>query len=214
MNKIILKSTISIGLAFALMAIGNSAVADTVTGNLSTGISGTNGNGMTGVVVSPPVPNPAAGMYPSAQSVTLTASGATNIYYTTDGSTPDCSVPTGTLYSGAIAVNSSEPIEAVSCYSESSGIASSTVAVYLYGIDPTTPSGGSSYVASSGGGGGGGSFSSGGGSSGGSTTVGIADFVLLMANWGQPGAGNPADWSGDATIGVQDFVWLMANWTV
>ena len=189
------------------MAVGNSAVADTVTGNLSTGISGTNGNGMTGVVVSPPVANPAAGMYPSAQSVTLTADGATSIYYTTDGSTPTCS--TGNLYSGAIAVSSSEPIEAISCYPDN---ASSTVALYLYGIDPTTPSGGSSYAVS-GGGGGGGSYSSGGGSSSGGTTVGISDFVLLMANWGQTGAGNPADFSGDATVGIQDFIWLMANWT-
>jgi len=146
-------------------------------------------------------------MYPSAQSVTLTADGATSIYYTTDGSTPTCS--TGNLYSGAIAVSSSEPIEAISCYPDN---ASSTVALYLYGIDPTTPSGGSSYAVS-GGGGGGGSYSSGGGSSSGGTTVGISDFVLLMANWGQTGAGNPADFSGDATVGIQDFIWLMANWT-
>ena len=187
------------------MAIGNIASADTITGNLSTGISGTNGSNVTGTVVAPPVASPSAGTYASAQSVTLTASGATSIYYTIDGTNPTCS--TGNLYSGAISVSSSEPIEAISCYPNS---ASSTVAVYLYGIDPTTPSGGSSYAVSGGGGGGGGSYSSGGGG----TTIGIADFVLLMANWGQTGAGNPADFSGDATVGIQDFIWLMANWTV
>jgi len=206
MNKIILKSTISIGLVFALMTIGNIALADTVTGNLSTGISGTNGNGMTGVVVSPPVANPAAGIYTSTQNVTLTANGATSIYYTMDGTNPTCSI--GNLYSGAIAVSSSSPIEAISCYPNN---ASSTVALYLYAINPPStvvvnpPTGG-------GGGGGGGSYSSG-GSSGGTATVGMADFVLLMANWGQTGAGNPADFSGDATVGIQDFIWLMANWT-
>jgi hypothetical protein len=204
MNKIILKSTISIGLAFALMAIGNIALADTVTGNLSTGISGTNGNGMTGVVVSPPIANPGAGVYTSAQSVTLTASGATSIYYTTDGTNPTCS--TGNLYSGAISVSSSEAIEAISCYPNN---ASSTVASYLYGINPpstvtTNNTGGGNT------GGGGGSTSSGGGSG----TVGIADFVLLMANWGQTGANNAADFNHDGVvIGIQDFIWLMANWT-
>jgi hypothetical protein len=45
------------------------------------------------------------------------------------------------------------------------------------------------------------------------SSVGISDFVLLMANWGQSGSGNLADFSGDSTIGIQDFVWLMANWT-
>jgi hypothetical protein len=203
MNKIILKSTISIGLAFALMAIGNIALADTVTGNLSTGISGTNGNGMTGVVVSPPIANPGAGVYTSAQSVTLTASGATSIYYTTDGTNPTCS--TGNLYSGAISVSSSEAIEAISCYPNN---ASSTVASYLYGINPpstvtTNNTGGGNT------GGGGGSTSSGGGSG----TVGIADFVLLMANWGQTGANNAADFNHDGTVGILDFIWLMANWT-
>lgn len=195
-------------MAFALMAIGNIASADTITGNLSTGISGTNGSNVNGVVVSSPIANPGAGVYASAQSVTLTADGATSIYYTTDGTNPTCS--TGNLYSGAIAVSSSEPIEAISCYPNN---ASSTVAVYLYGIDPTTPSGGSSYAVSGGGGGGGGSSSSSGGSSSGGTTVGMADFVLLMANWGQTGANNAADFNHDGTVGILDFIWLMANWT-
>jgi hypothetical protein len=110
------------------------------------------------------------------------------------------------LYSGAISVSSSEAIEAISCYPNN---ASSTVASYLYGINPpstvtTNNTGGGNT------GGGGGSTSSGGGSG----TVGIADFVLLMANWGQTGANNAADFNHDGVvIGIQDFIWLMANWT-
>ena len=220
MNKIILKTSIISATAIGFLIIGNVALADNMTGNLSTGLGITVGNNpVNGTVISPPVPSPAAGIYTSAQSVTLTADGSTNIYYTTDGTTPDCSVPTGTLYSGAITVSSSEPIEAVSCYLESSGgvnsIASSTPAVYLYGINPPSSTVSNAVSSGGGGGGGGGSFSSGGGSSsGGSTTVGMSDFVLLMANWGQSGQGNPADFSGDATVGIQDFIWLMANWTV
>jgi hypothetical protein len=220
MDKIILKTSIISAAVIGLLAVGNVALAsgdcipsaNTYCGSLSTGLNATLTTTVNGVVISPPVPNPVAGVYTSAQSVTLSADGATSIYYTTDGSTPDCSIPTGTLYSGAITVSSSEPIEAVSCYSESSGVASSTVAAYLYSIDPTTSDSPSSYVALSGGGGGGGGSSSGGNSV--PTTVGISDFVLLMANWGQPGPSNPADFSGDATVGIQDFVWLMSNWTV
>jgi hypothetical protein len=106
------------------------------------------------------------------------------------------------LYSGAISVSSSEAIEAISCYPNN---ASSTVASYLYGINPP-----STVTTNNTGGGGGGSTSSGGGSG----TVGIADFVLLMANWGQTGANNAADFNHDGVvIGIQDFIWLMANWT-
>jgi len=201
MNKIILKTFISTSFALGAVLIASSAFADQVTGNLSTGISATNGSGVTGVVVSPPIANPPAGIYASAQSVTLSASDATSIRYTVDGTSPTCS--TGNLYSGAINVSTSEPIEAISCYS---GNASSTVASYLYGINP----GGGTQTTSSTGGGGGSSSSSGGSSSSGS--FGIADFILLMANWGQPGPGNPADWSGDATVGIPDFIWLMAHW--
>jgi hypothetical protein len=100
-------------------------------------------------------------------------------------------------------------IEAISCYPNN---AYSTVESLGYTIT-LTPSAGSPAVLVSGGGGGG-SYSSGGSSGGSSVKVGIADFVLLMANWGQTGAGNPADFDNDsAVIGIQDFVWLMSHWT-
>ena len=207
MNKIILKKSIISAVAIGLFAIGSIALADTIGGNLSTGLGGAVGNGVIGVVISPPTANPPAGIYPSAQSVTLTADGSLSIHYSTDGSSPTCSSPN--TYSGAISVNVSEVIEARSCYPNS---ASSTVASFQYGINPGSGSIGGSL--SSGGGspgGGGGSYSSGGSSGG--TTVGIADFVLLMANWGQTGLNNPADFNRDGNVGIQDFIWLMANWT-
>ena len=211
--------------AIGLLAICNVALADTVTGHLSTGISGSNGTTFNGTVISPPVANPPAGEYAGAQNVTLTADGATSIYYTLDGTMPTCSV--GALYSGPISVSSSTPIEARSCYPSN---ASSTVVSYLYAIDPTTPSGGSSFAASQslsgGGGSGGGSFGGGGGSGGGGGTtlfskgdanqdgkINILDFVILMANWGKTGSGNAADFNSDGIVDIQDFVILMANWT-
>jgi len=59
----------------------------------------------------PPTFTPAAGTYTSVQNVTL-ASGTTDavLYYTTDGSTPSA---TSNLYSGPIAVGTSETIQAL-----------------------------------------------------------------------------------------------------
>jgi hypothetical protein len=187
-----------------LFAIANIALADTVTGDLSTDVGS---NTVSGVVVSAPIANPPAGAYASTQNVTLTADGASSIDYTIDGTTPTCS--TGNTYSIPISVSSSEPIEVISCYPDN---VSSTVASYLYTINiPSNVGNTASSVSTSGG-----SFSSGGEYSNSESIpgVGISDFVLLMANWGQPGTGNPADFSGDAIVGIQDFVWLMANWTI
>ncbi len=116
------------------------AVSET-TGSLCTGLNCP----VEGMVIAAPSASPAAGSYTSAQSVTLTATGASSIHYTTDGTTPTCS--TGTTYSNAISVGSSATIKAISCYANSN---SSTVASLAYTI--TVSSGGG------GGGGGGGSF--------------------------------------------------------
>jgi hypothetical protein len=57
----------------------------------------------------------AAGAYTTVQSVTLTeATAGATIYYTTDGTTPTTSSP---VYSGPIAVSSTETIEAVAAAS-------------------------------------------------------------------------------------------------
>jgi hypothetical protein len=214
MKKHILKISVCPIALLSLVMAGNTALASEVTGTLNTGLSGTNGSTVTGVVIAPPAASPGAGSYTSAQNVGLTADGASNIYYTIDGTSPACPT-TGILYSSPISVTSSLVINAVSCYPESK---SSTVATYTYAINVPT----GSNISSSGGGGG--SYSSGGSSGGyspitgkadanGDGKVDISDFVILMANWGKPGSGNPADFSGDATIGIQDFVLLMASWT-
>ncbi|MGD0328297.1 MAG: peptidoglycan-binding protein [Minisyncoccia bacterium] len=137
MNKIILKSSVFAAAVIGLFAISNVALADTVTGTLSTGLNATLGATVNGVVIAPPVATPAAGSYNSAQSVTLTADGASSIHYGTDGSTLlGCSAgSTGTVYSSPIPVSSTMTIEAISCYSDGQF---STVASYTYTITPTS----------------------------------------------------------------------------
>ncbi len=76
-----------------------------------------------------------AGTYNNSQSATLsTTTGGASIYYTTNGTTPNCS---STLYSGAITVNASETLQAIACETnyENSGVAS---AVYTFvALTPT-----------------------------------------------------------------------------
>jgi RHS repeat-associated protein len=57
-----------------------------------------------------PVFSPGAGTYTSAQSVTITSAGATQIYYTTDGSTPTIA---STLYSGPVPVAQNTVLQAI-----------------------------------------------------------------------------------------------------
>jgi uncharacterized repeat protein (TIGR03803 family) len=76
-----------------------------------------------------PVISPAAGMYSSAQSVTITdATAGATIYYTTNGTTPTAS---SSVYSGAIAVSASETVEAIAV---ASGFSNSAVASAAYTI--------------------------------------------------------------------------------
>jgi uncharacterized repeat protein (TIGR03803 family) len=77
-----------------------------------------------------PTFSPIAGTYASAQSVTIstTTSGA-NIRYTTDGSTP--TETNGTVYSGAVSINSSTQLNAIAY---KSGDTDSTVISGLYTI--------------------------------------------------------------------------------
>lgn len=207
MKKNKLKIVLIPVILLALFVVAHVAVASEVTGYLSTGISSPD---LTGIVVAAPIANPVAGVYASTVSVTLTASGSSSIRYTTDGSVPTCASAT---YSSPIIVSSSQTIQALSCYP--GGIVS-TVASFLYGINntPVAPAN------SSGGG------SSGGGSSGGGDSsflsadanhdgrVDVLDFVQLMANWGQTGAGNIVDFNHDNAVDIGDFVILMSQWTV
>ncbi|MEK7501371.1 MAG: chitobiase/beta-hexosaminidase C-terminal domain-containing protein [Patescibacteria group bacterium] len=213
MTRITLKTSILLSLFISI----NITYASEVTGTLTTGISASVGTAMNGVVISIPIANPSTGVYISAQSVTLSAEGSSNIHYTTDGATPTCT--TGNIYSSPILVNSSLVIEAISCYPSNR---TSTVVSYLYGINIPTSS---SFLSSSSGGSGESSSSGSGGGSGNTIQiigkvdtsndgkVNILDFVTLMANWNRTGSNNIADFNSDGKVDILDFVLLMANWT-
>jgi hypothetical protein len=62
---------------------------------------------------STPTASPDAGTYTSAQSVTLSSNDSTSIRYATDATPADCS--SGTLYSGAITVSSTQTIYTRAC---------------------------------------------------------------------------------------------------
>lgn len=101
------------------------------------------------LTVDPPTFSPAAGTFTTIQKVTLadTTAGAA-IYYTTDGSTPSAN---STLYSGPIAVNSSETINAIGVLT---GYADSSVATAAYTLNlpptasPTISLGSGTYTVS------------------------------------------------------------------
>jgi len=80
-----------------------------------------------------PTFSPAAGTYPSAQSVTIAdaTSGAT-IYYTTDGSTPTTS---SAVYSSPISVTATETIKAIAT---ATGFSTSALGSATYTIAPAT----------------------------------------------------------------------------
>ena len=222
MKKHLLKLKISI-MALSLLMTANLVFAQSeITGTLTTGISGNNGTEMNGTVISAPIANPSAGVYTATQSVSLTASGASSIRYTIDGTVPSCT--TGTVYSSNISVDSSMVIEAISCYPENK---KSTVASYLYAINIPVVTNITTNPPSGGGGGGGG-----GGDTPAQTTplstltptaqkvdankdnkVDVLDFVTLMANWGKTDSNNTADFNSDGKVDILDFVSLMANWT-
>jgi hypothetical protein len=177
-----------------LLSMASPVAASEVVGTLATGGS----TPAPGTVVYAPTADPSAGTYTSAQSVTLTASGASSIHYTTDGSVPDCE--SGLVYADPIAVSSSVTIKALSCYA--GGASSVTSFAYTISTSEPTPSGG-------GGGGNGpivGTFgvSSGGGTSGGSggttgSTGGTGGTTLGTDN---SGAGVPGtDTTGGGTSG-------------
>lgn len=165
------------------------------------------------VITSPspgnPVAAPAAGTYASTQNVTLSAAGSTSIVYTVNGSTPTCL--SGTTYSGAISVSSSETINAIACNAGNS----SSVVSFAYTIN----SGGGNN-----GGGGGGNNGGGGGNNNppptctkitgdinGDGIVDEYDFSIMMDAWGQTGT-NTADLTKDSIVDEFDFSILMDNW--
>ncbi|MEM7181318.1 MAG: FN3 associated domain-containing protein, partial [Spirochaetota bacterium] len=121
-------SAFSLNTATTVKAISCSsgyAGSNVVTSNLT--FSGTVGT---------PVFSPTLGTYNNDQSVTITATNATAIYYTTDGSTPACS-GTGTLYIGATTVSADNTmLKAIACANLYSN---SAVATTFYNLQVATP---------------------------------------------------------------------------
>ena len=79
-------------------------------------------------IVATPAFNPPAGVYSSAQSVTIsTATAGASIRYTTDGSTPSSTI--GTAYSGPVSVSSSATLKAIAYMA---GMTDSTVTSASY----------------------------------------------------------------------------------
>jgi uncharacterized repeat protein (TIGR03803 family) len=83
---------------------------------------------------SAPVFNPPAGTYTSGLSVTITSSGADNIYYTTDGSTPTAS---STLYSDPISISTTTTLSAIGVNTK--GSSPVTSGIYTINLNPPAP---------------------------------------------------------------------------
>ncbi len=191
--------------AVASLFSGKNVFASEFSGTLSTASSTPVGS-----VFHAPYSNPDPSfVYTSAQNVSLNALGADSIYYTTDGTNPDCTA-SSTKYTNSIAFNSSVTIKAISCL----GNLKSGIKTFAYTINiPSNP------VVESHPGGGARTGSSGGSVSTQSTVVSfestdfnndgkvdVIDFAFLMANWGKEKSDN-------TKYGILDFVALMANWT-
>lgn len=79
-----------------------------------------------------PVISPGSGIYTTGQSITIASTPGTNIYYTTDGSTPTTG---STLYTGPFSVGSTVTVKAIAT---GSGYQTSPVATANIQIDMTT----------------------------------------------------------------------------
>ena len=208
-----LKIITSILVLCAIVFVSKITIASEIVGNLNTNI----GSAVDGIVITPPNANPIPGTYTSSQNVTLIASGASSVHFTTDGTAPTCS--TGIVYTGNISFSSSLTIRAISCYPQDkkSSIASHSYIINIpitntasnnngnVSISNNTGVGSSSNLPSS------------------SSTqrvdvnndgrINILDFVSLMSNWGRTQSNNIADFNSDGRVDILDFVLLMANWT-
>ena len=95
--------------------------------------------------------SPLGGTYESAQSVTLTASAPSTIFYTTDGSTPTTSSPSGSSPVAGISISSSKTLKyfAKDNFGYSSPIVASTYTILAPITVSASPSGGTSNTTKS-----------------------------------------------------------------
>ena len=126
------------GAATTGMIAGTVPVGINVTGELTGGYVGANGvfHGFlaTASAAATPSFSPPPGTYTTPQSVTITDNTtASAIFYTTDGTTPTTG---STPFSSAIAVNSTETIEAIAA---ANGFSNSAVATATYTISNAPP---------------------------------------------------------------------------
>jgi hypothetical protein len=121
--------------AASTLYVGPVSIATTTTLSaigVNTGGSSPVASGTYTILPSTPVFAPAAGTYNAAQSVSITSTGATSIYYTTDGSTPTTA---STLYAGPVSIATTTTLNAIGV--NASG--SSPVASGTYTILPSAP---------------------------------------------------------------------------
>ena len=86
-----------------------------------------------GLIVYAPTASSTAGSYTSIQNVSLSSTNATSIRYTTDGTSPSCTV--GTVFSSPISVSTTTTIKAIGC----SDTTFSSVATFDYIINIPLP---------------------------------------------------------------------------
>lgn len=141
------------GVQFYCAQAGNAALLNTINGtaplwaneqNTQTAVTGaafTSSSGSSNPAAATPSCSPGTGTYSSSQSVTCSdASSGAIMCYTLDGSTPITNGTTnctnGTLYSGAIAITTSETLNVVA---GGTGYTDSSEATYVYTISPPPP---------------------------------------------------------------------------
>ena len=99
------------------------------------------GLGTNNIIYIPPAPSadPLPGTFNSVQDITLSSDGAESIFFTIDGTIPNCNEENGEIYESSLSVSETETISAIACAEEGYG---SPVASFVYVveiIDVTAP---------------------------------------------------------------------------
>lgn len=124
-----------------VITVAMTGVADTA-GNAGIGTTPSSNYAIDTLAPSTPTASPVADTYTSVQSVMFSSTGSTSIRYTTDGTDPStCS--SGSLFSGAISVSSSQTIKARGC--DAAGNIS-TLSSFTYTISISSGGGGGGNV--------------------------------------------------------------------